>query len=872
MDQQVRIIDLIQVEPDVLHSHVKVNPEISPLELRQRELEALGFEEGRQRFRAAHHEAMRKGAAARAVAVRKFFVEGVDRLEQALIYFQETQMGGRGRPHSLEKWMDKLGPATLAYLTMVELIDGIAAKRVFRQTCEAIAVRVQDEARYQRFQQKAKGLYEYKREKLKRTANKRHKKAAMDQAIRFADIDDADLLMVRGERLLIGVRLVELAIESTGLFHVETFTRRTARNQQGLTQMATDKYILATPEALEWITKRAELLEILFPVAGPMVVPPAQWGPNGQRGGYKYQLKGKYALIRKVSKATLKQTEKAAGLLVYDAMNGLQETRWHINNDVLSVVDELVMRGGGRAGIPAFREPPRAINTTAYAALDKEAQRKARQQRAQAMEAYRTYQGAATKVAGVVVAAKRVIDAEAIYFPYSLDFRGRLYSLSAYLNPQGDDMCRGLLHFADRKPLGHDGAYWLAVHGANVIDEMDGIKVSKLTLDERVRFVNDNSERLILAANDPISNGWWMELENPWQVLAFCFEWRAYRDHVSQGGEGESFRSSLPVMLDGSCNGAQHFAAMFRDEEGGAAVNLVPGVQPNDLYDRVAKRALEVVERKAAEGEEMAILWNKSGLISRKLVKRPTMTYFYGSKKFGFKKQISLQITTVARGVFGQKEVVGDDGTLKVVDRAGYACAWLADVLVDVLADVVQSAHAGMLWFHNRATMIAKRNKTVEWEVPFTHFFVRQEYMKMKRKQIVTTLHGTLCKPSYYTATGKVEPLRQKNGVSPNVIHSLDAAALMLMVKQALTDGVTHIAAIHDSFGTHAADTATMRSATRHGFVKLYSHDVAADLEEQLKAQIIGELSDKEKEQWVDMPERGNLDLSGVLVADYFFA
>lgn len=846
-----------------------VEPEISPLELRQRELEALGFEEGRQRFRAAHHEAMRKGAAARAVAVRKFFVEGVDRLEQALIYFQEQQ-GGRGRPHSLEKWLDKLGPATLAYLTMVELIDGIAAKRVFRQTCEQIAVRVQDEARYQRFQQKAKGLYEYKREKLKKTANKRHKKAAMDQAIRFADIDDADLLMVRGERLLIGVRLVELAIESTGLFHVETFVRRSARAARGYTQIQTDKYILATPEALEWITKRAELLEILFPVAGPMVVPPAQWGPNGQRGGYKYQLKGKYALIRKVSKVTLKQTEKSAGLLVYDAMNGLQETRWKINSDVLSVVDELVMRGGGRAGIPAFREPPRAFDTTAYAALDKEAQRKARQGRAQAMEAYRTYQGAATKVAGVMVAAKRVIDAEAIYFPYSLDFRGRLYSLSAYLNPQGDDMCRGLLHFADRKELGHDGAYWLAVHGANVIDELDGIKVSKLTLGERVAFIHANRERIRLAAVEPLESNWWMELENPWQVLAFCQEWARYEIHCVDKSP-ETFASSLPVMLDGSCNGAQHFAAMFRDEVGGAAVNLVPNVQPNDLYDRVAKRALEVVERKAAEGDEMAILWNKSGLISRKLVKRPTMTYFYGSKKFGFKKQISLQVAATAKGVFGQKEVVGDDGTLKVVDRAGYACAWLADVLVAVLADVVQSAHSGMLWFHNRATMIAKRNKTVEWDVPFTHFFVRQEYMKMKRKQIVTTLHGTLCKPSYFTATGLVEPLRQKNGVSPNVIHSLDAAALMLMVKQALTDGVTHIAAIHDSFGTHAADTATMRSATRHGFVKLYSHDVAADLEEQLTAQI-GEPTDKEKEHWVDMPERGSLDLSGVLVADYFFA
>lgn len=42
------------------------------------------------------------------------------------------------------------------------------------------------------------------------------------------------------------------------------------------------------------------------------------------------------------------------------------------------------------------------------------------------------------------------------------------------------------------------------------------------------------------------------------------------------------------VLQDGSCNGLQHYAALGRDLEGGASVNLVPSDQPQDVYKGVA--------------------------------------------------------------------------------------------------------------------------------------------------------------------------------------------------------------------------------------------------------------------------------------------
>ena len=57
------------------------------------------------------------------------------------------------------------------------------------------------------------------------------------------------------------------------------------------------------------------------------------------------------------------------------------------------------------------------------------------------------------------------------YFPHSLDFRGRAYPIPPHLNHVGSDLCRGLLLFAEGKPLGERGLFWLKVHLANLMGQ-----------------------------------------------------------------------------------------------------------------------------------------------------------------------------------------------------------------------------------------------------------------------------------------------------------------------------------------------------------------------------------------------------------------
>lgn len=42
---------------------------------------------------------------------------------------------------------------------------------------------------------------------------------------------------------------------------------------------------------------------------------------------------------------------------------------------------------------------------------------------------------------------------DVLYFPHNLDFRGRVYPIPPHLNHMGADLARGILEFAEGKPL-----------------------------------------------------------------------------------------------------------------------------------------------------------------------------------------------------------------------------------------------------------------------------------------------------------------------------------------------------------------------------------------------------------------------------------
>jgi DNA-directed RNA polymerase len=845
----------------------------------QRAMESQGVEWGRDNFRGRVAKAKEYGEATVAGAARKVLQDDMEKLIAVLEAHLAKYEGKRGVKPLDVKMLKMVGVDRVAYITAKCILDHLAERIVKSKLLIGIAERVVGQARIDRFQAQAPALFEYVVKGFK-TTNYSHMSKVMAHAMGSAkDLETGLPLVVKTDDLdditdqqltTLGTQLLDHFITATAAVTVESIDHIKA--VRGKNVIRTEQVVVPTLKTLEWIDARNASAETLCPVNLPMVVPPLPWGP-GKRGGYRFDLFGKYAFARCITRQQRDRIEALDIPIVYRAVNALQDTAWRVNESVAALIAEIAARGGDLAGIPklakiALPEKPAdiATNDTARQTYRKQAKRVHEanlSRRLQAADYLRTMQ---------VVA--KVKDAKAFYFPYNTDFRGRVYPVCTYLNPQGDDLSKALLTFAEGKALGADGARWLALHGASALDKLpDGRKVSTLTLDERVQWINDNSADLVAFAKDPMGNRWWLDKDakgksnvgDPLSFFAFCVEWAGYVE------QGESYVCSLPVCVDGTNNGLQHFAAMFRDEIGGRAVNLIPTHAPHDVYRIIADAVLENLEERAVE-DDIAALWLRSGLVDRTLCKRPTMTFGYGSKAYGFSHQLREELKgrenwkTEVRAKFDR--VYSEDGVTKTKEGGllNHATDYLARVIYETLKGRVQKAVEGMDWMRQSARIIAREQKEVEWTVPMTGFSVRQHYRVYRKQQIRTALCGGISRAVVRTETDQIAVTKQSNAVAPNIVHSLDAAALHMTVGAAVDAGLDSFLFIHDSFGTHAADMGTLAVVLREQFVKLYSHDVVADLAAQFAAQ-----SPADAELPV-VPTRGSLDLQGIHKSLYFFS
>ncbi len=655
------------------------------------------------------------------------------------------------------------------------------------------------------------------------------------------------------ERARVGLRLLGECVEEA-LPDLVTVRRRFYRKSTAAGGLKTHDTLIPTGETIERIAALDNRLSMLHPVYMPTVIPPRPWQP-GQRGGFHYALRDRYPLTKpkhRIPDSAWKQfrerLDKADMPVVYGALNILQSVGWSVNRAVLNLAKDIQQQGESMLAFSSSESVSRMVELLLGTRNGDEEDKQ--QQWSKRLETKR-----------ILGMAERFLDRE-IYFPMKLDFRGRVYTVPSGLDPQGNDLARGLLTFAPRhaRPLGGFGRTYLAQHGVNMLgtDPQTGEKVDKLPFTDRSEWVRDNWKAILDVAHDPFGHPWWAEAEKPFQFYAFCVEMARVIDHERSRRDDkdfEHFYSSFPVAADGSNNGMQHLSAMLRDEEGARRVNLVPSNTAADLYQTIADRVKLECEALAKNGDQAARLWLESGLLDRKLMKRPVMTFGYGVTKQGMVDQICEVV--VEQGA----AVLGDDGV------SMHTAAWfLVEVIWQALEEIVPSAPMMRDWLAAMARAVGK-TQPISWTAP-TGFPVMQMYYGQKTVSLDTKFGSRRYQPKLAVPTERIDTRKQANSISPNFVHSLDAAVLIRTVAtaNALSD-VTAFGVIHDSFATVPGDMLHLMTALRHEFKKLYTHD---DPLEQIN-QRFHSLCTRGQVDLPQPPERGELDLSQVVESVHFF-
>jgi DNA-directed RNA polymerase len=426
--------------------------------------------------------------------------------------------------------------------------------------------------------------------------------------------------------------------------------------------------------------------------------------------------------------------------------------------------------------------------------------------------------------------------AKTIYMPHNLDFRGRAYPIPPHLNHIGSDLCRGLLWFDEARPLGPVGLRWLKIHLANVYGK------NKLPFDDRIAWTEAHMEQIEDSVARPLNGrGWWLDGDEPWQVLATCFELSA----ALKSGDPHSYLSRLPVHQDGTCNGLQHYAALGGDRFGARQVNLEPGDRPQDVYTGVAELVRARVSADAAEGNELAK--KLDGHVDRKIVKQTVMTSVYGVTFVGANLQILARVR---------------DARLVTDEEERQASTYLTRLTFGALREMFLGARTIMEWLAACANLIARNGQPVSWTTPLG-LPVVQPYRKPASVQQVRTIVQTV------VLAGRDDELpvntaRQTSATAPNFVHSLDSTHMLLTARACEQAGIT-FASVHDSFWTHASTVPEMARLLRREFVELHSQPILEHLRDEWTAANPGLVLPP-------VPKRGDLDLRIVLGSPYFFS
>ena len=100
--------------------------------------------------------------------------------------------------------------------------------------------------------------------------------------------------------------------------------------------------------------------------------------------------------------------------------------------------------------------------------------------------------------------------------------------------------------------------------------------------------------------------------------------------------------------------------------------------------------------------------------------------------------------------------------------------------------------------------------------------------------------------------------------ISPNFIHSLDAAHMFNTISVLLSIGIFSISMIHDSYGCHCNYVGQMLDVLREEFVKIHKENQLEKFKHDVQNQLGIMLP--------DVPKTGDLNIEGVRQSDYFFA
>ena len=265
----------------------------------------------------------------------------------------------------------------------------------------------------------------------------------------------------------------------------------------------------------------------------------------------------------------------------------------------------------------------------------------------------------------------------------------------------------------------------------------------------------------------------------------------------------------------------------------------------------------DLIKEHVKEGKPYAQQWLDYG-VKRSTTKRSIMTICYGSTRYSCTDFVVEDLTKRK-----------DKGEVHpFVDDMFKPASYLASIIWDSIGDNLKSARVGMKFLQDIARIVSRLQLPIHWVTP-VGFPVYQSYPEMKSKRVKAMLMGEVIKPRINTEKDTTDKLRMSNGVAPNLVHSVDSAAMIETVNVAMDNGIINFCNVHDSFGTTAADVEVLNTSLREAFINMFTEN---DILENFRNDVLRQLPEKYHDKLPEVPQKGNLDINELRKSKFFFA
>lgn len=421
------------------------------------------------------------------------------------------------------------------------------------------------------------------------------------------------------------------------------------------------------------------------------------------------------------------------------------------------------------------------------------------------------------------------------------------------MNYQASKHGLALLRFKRKVRINASGIVYLKLYGANLF----GVGNSS---ENRLSWVDKNHHKIMNISDHP---EFVKQAKNVTLFAAFCFE---YASCMSMP-DPANFRTSLPILVDATCNGLQHLAAMVRDFNVGKSVNLVDSDVIQDIYNSVASRVNESltmdfsIERSFVKKVVMCVPYNLSGHTAAQYF---IENFEYNPETNNFKPPADSTKHSPIREI--------SYGELYKISQQVYKAFFTEHPKLKILVQ----------YFREMADLMSLLDCPITWHTP-SGLTIHQKYVKFAAVKSLCAINAR--KISLNVATTSIDRRSQRTALMPNIVHSLDAANIIKAL-DIFKPNSRDIFTIHDCFASHASNIEHLQMCVKRGFVSLYVHEEfirkfhtncistmcerdPARIKVDPSAGTVYDLETSKSHMIPEMPQMGDLDIEQIIKSRY---